>query len=131
MSMSVNKVTLIGHVGKDPESKTLQSGIVASRFSVATTKTWKDKATHERMSHTEWHNIQAYNNKAVDFLRKGSKVYLEGEIRSTTVEKDGIKRTYYSIIANEIVLLDPKDEAQKSLGDNKKEEEFKDDDIPF
>lgn len=129
--MSVNKVILIGRVGKDPESKTLQSGSVASKFSVATSKSWKDKTSGERISSTEWHNIQVYDNKAVQFLKKGSKVYIEGEIKSTQSDKDGIKRTFYNIVAKEIVLLDSKEESQKLLGDAKEEVPFEDDDIPF
>lgn len=86
MSGSVNKVTLIGNLGKDPESRTFQNGGKVVNFSIATSETWKDKNTGERKEKTEWHNISVLNEGlagvAERFLKKGSKVYVEGAMKT-------------------------------------------------
>lgn len=85
MSGSINKVILIGNLGKDPEIRTISSGKVAS-FPVATSESWKDKATGERKEITEWHRIVIFNQNLVDvaerMLQKGTKVYIEGTLRT-------------------------------------------------
>lgn len=83
---SVNKVILVGHLGKDPESRSFQNGGKVVNFRIATGESWKDKATGERKERTEWHSIAVMNDGlstvAEKFLRKGSKVYLEGQLRT-------------------------------------------------
>lgn len=86
MSGSINKVTLIGHLGKDPESRTFQNGGKVVNFSIATSETWKDKTSGERKEKTEWHNISVLNEGlagvAERYLKKGSKVYVEGAMKT-------------------------------------------------
>jgi single-strand DNA-binding protein len=117
MAYSINKVTLLGNVGKDPEIKTFQNGGKVASFSLATTDSWKDKATGERKSATEWHNIVVKNEGLVGILekyvKKGSKLHVEGKLETRTYEKDGSKRYVTEIVlypyGGEIVLLDAKD----------------------
>ena len=86
MAGSVNKVILIGNVGKDPEIRTMQSGGRLANLSVATSESWKDKATGERKENTQWHRVVIFNDALVGvaerFLKKGSKVYLEGQLET-------------------------------------------------
>lgn len=86
MAGSVNKVILIGNVGKDPEAQSFSNGGRAVKFSLATSETWRDKASGDRKEKTEWHNVVIYNEKlgevAEKYVKKGSKIYLEGSIQS-------------------------------------------------
>ena len=86
MAGSVNKVILVGNLGKDPDVRRLNSGDQVVSFSVATSETWRDKASGERKERTEWHNVVIFNENlgkvAKSYLRKGSKVYLEGQIQT-------------------------------------------------
>lgn len=86
MAGSVNKVILIGNLGKDPEIRTFQSGDKVVNFSIATSESWKDKMTGERKEKTEWHNISVLNkgliNVCENYLKKGSKVYIEGQLET-------------------------------------------------
>jgi single-strand DNA-binding protein len=90
---SVNKVILIGNLGKDPEVRSFPNGGRVANFSVATSESWKDKATGERKERTEWHRVSVLNDALVGvverFLKKGSKVYLEGQLETRKYEKDG------------------------------------------
>ena len=83
---SVNKATLVGHLGKDPEVKTMQSGSKVCNLSVATSESWKDKATGERQTKTEWHRVTIFNENIIkvaeQYLKKGSLVYLEGALET-------------------------------------------------
>jgi len=83
---SVNKVILIGHLGKDPESRNFQSGGKLVNMSIATSESWKDKSSGERKERTEWHNVVVMNDGLVkvaeQYLKKGSKVYIEGQLRT-------------------------------------------------
>lgn len=83
---SLNKVTLIGHLGKDPEMRTTQAGKQVANFSLATSEEWKDKATGEKRSVTQWHNVVIFNEAlakvAAQYLKKGSKVYIEGQLQT-------------------------------------------------
>jgi single-strand DNA-binding protein len=115
MAGSVNKVILIGNLGKDPEIRTLQSGTKVANFSVATSETWTDKASGERKEKTEWHRVVIYNERLADvaerFLRKGRKVYLEGalETRKYTDQSGQEKYTTEVVLKNfrgELTLLD-------------------------
>lgn len=102
---SLNKVQLIGHLGKDPEVRTFQSGGRVASFSVATSQSWKDKATGERKDRTEWHRVKIFNDQLVGvaekYLRKGSKVYLEGALETT---KYADKTTGEDKYTTEVVL---------------------------
>lgn len=107
----LNKVILIGNLGQDPDIRSLPSGNRVANFSVATTEFWKDK-TGQRQSSTEWHKVVSYNEnivKLAERLHKGSKVYVEGAIKSRKyVSSDGVERTIVEIIIDTIKLLDPK-----------------------
>mgnify|MGYP001113249048 CR=1 FL=1 len=96
MAGSVNKVILVGNLGRDPEVRQSQAGAKIVNFSVATSDTWKDKNTGERREKTEWHRVVIFSeglaNIAEQYLRKGSKVYIEGSLQTREYEKDGIKR---------------------------------------
>jgi single-strand DNA-binding protein len=93
MAGSVNKVILIGNLGKDPETRTMQNGGKVCSFSLATSESWKDKNSGERQEKTQWHNIVIWNENIVrvaeSYLKKGSKVYLEGQLETRKYEKDG------------------------------------------
>ena len=86
MAGSVNKVILVGNVGKDPEVRTTQDGTKIVQFSLATSETWNDKASGERKERTEWHRIVVFNERIGDvvekYVRKGSKVYVEGAVQT-------------------------------------------------
>ncbi|WP_416192656.1 single-stranded DNA-binding protein [Neisseria sp. CCUG12390] len=106
--MSLNKVILIGRLGRDPEVRYMPNGEAVCNFSVATSETWNDR-NGQRQERTEWHNITMYRRLAEiagQYLRKGSQVYLEGRIQSRKYQgKDGIERTAYDIIASEMKML--------------------------
>lgn len=107
--MSLNKVILIGRLGRDPEVRYMPNGEAVCNFSVATSETWTDRNSGQRQERTEWHNITMYRRLAEiagQYLRKGSQVYLEGRIQSRKYQgKDGIERTAYDIIASEMKML--------------------------
>lgn len=104
----LNKVILIGRLGKDPEVRYMPNGEAVCNFSLATSESWKDQSG-QRQERIEWHNITMYRRLAEiagQYLKKGSQVYLEGRIQSRKYEgKDGIERTAYDIIANEMKML--------------------------
>ncbi len=104
----LNKVILIGRLGRDPEVRYMANGEAVCNFSVATSESWKDK-NGQRQESTEWHNVTMYRKLAEiagQYLTKGSQVYLEGKIQSRKYQgKDGIERTAYEIIANEMKML--------------------------
>lgn len=114
MAGSVNKVILVGNLGADPEIKTMQSGDRVANLSVATSESWKDKATDERKERTEWHRVVVFNQNLVDicekYLEKGSKVYLEGQLETRSWEKDGEKKYATEVVLRqfrgEITMLD-------------------------
>ena len=93
MAGSVNKVIIIGNLGRDPEVRSFPSGGRVANFSVATSESWKDKASGERRERTEWHRISVLNDALVGivekYLKKGSKVYIEGQLETRKYEKDG------------------------------------------
>lgn len=111
MSGSVNKVILIGRLGKDPEVKYTPSGAPVAKFSLATDETFKDRAG-EQQRRTEWHNIVAWSKLAEicgEYLTKGKQVYIEGKIQSRQWEdQSGNKRTSYEIIARDMKMLGSK-----------------------
>ena len=106
----VNKVILVGHVGKDPEITHMDNNLVRARFSLATNERWVKDGN--RTETTEWHNIVMWRNLAEvaeKYVRKGTLLYIEGKIRSRSYDdKDGIKRYVYEIIADDMNLIGPK-----------------------
>lgn len=112
--MSLNKVMLIGRLGRDPEVRYMPSGEAVCNFSIATSENWTDKQTGNKVERTEWHNITMYSRLAEiagQYLKKGSQVYIEGKIQSRKyTSKDGIERTAYDIIANEMKMLGSKND---------------------
>ena len=119
MAGSVNKVILIGRLGKDPELKYTPSGAPVAKFSLATDESFKDK-TGEKQKRTEWHNIVAWNKLAEicgEYLTKGKLVYIEGSIRSRQwQDQSGNKRTSYEIIANQMQMLGSKSDSERMPG---------------
>jgi single-strand DNA-binding protein len=104
---SLNKVILIGNLGRDPETRYLPNGDAVANISVATTDTWKDK-NGEKQEKTEWHRVTLYRRLgeiAGEYLKKGSQVYIEGRIEYREYEKDGQKRYTTDIIASEMKML--------------------------
>ena len=94
MAGSVNKVILIGNLGRDPEARTFQNGGKVVNLRIATSETWRDKASGERREKTEWHSIAIFQEGLVriaeQYLKKGSKVYIEGKLQTRKWEKDGV-----------------------------------------
>jgi single-strand DNA-binding protein len=119
MAGSVNKVTLLGHLGKDPEIRKTQEGKDIANLSVATSESWKDRNTGERREKTEWHRVVIFNDGlagvARDYLRKGSKVYLEGQLQTRKWTDQSGQEKYSTEVVLQgfgatLVLLDPKRE---------------------
>ena len=109
---SLNKVILVGNVGKDPEVRHLEGGSVVATFSLATSETFKDRLGN-KVDQTEWHNIVLWGQKAEfteKYIKKGTQIYVEGKIQTRNYEKDGIKRYYTEIYAENIQLLGKKPE---------------------
>ena len=105
--MAVNKVILVGNVGRDPETRHLDKDVAVSNFSLATTENYTAK-TGEKVSNTEWHNIVAWRGLAEvveKYVKKGSQVYIEGRIKTRNYEKDGVKHYVTEIYADEMQLL--------------------------
>ena len=114
----VNKVIILGNLGKDPEVRFLPSGGAVANLTVATSESWKDKQTGEQKEKTEWHNIVMYQRLAEiagEYLKKGSKVYLEGSLQTSkwTDQQTGQDRYKTEIKANTMQMLDSKSQSQK------------------
>ncbi|EED36774.1 single-strand binding protein [Luminiphilus syltensis NOR5-1B] len=109
-SRGVNKVIIVGNLGNDPEHRMLPSGGAVTNISVATSESWKDKQTGQPQERTEWHRVVFFNRLAeiaAEYLRKGSKVYLEGSLRTRKwQDKSGQDRYSTEIVANEMQMLD-------------------------
>ncbi len=109
MARSVNKVTLIGNLGNDPEMKALPSGNQVANLSIATTDSWRDRNSGEMQERTEWHRVVCFDRLAEicgQYLRKGSRIYIEGSLRTRSWEQDGQKRYTTEIIGREMMMLD-------------------------
>ncbi len=123
----VNKVILVGNLGKDPEVRSLNNGSKVVSFSIATSENWKDKATGEKREKTEWHKIVIFNENiarvAESYLRKGSKVYVEGALQTRKwADKDGVEKYTTEIVLQayrgELTLLDSRGDSDSSgIGD--------------
>ena len=151
----INKAILVGNLGRDPEMSYTPAGLAVARFSIATSEGWKDKATGEKKTKTEWHRIVAFGRLAEicgEYLSKGKQIYVEGRIQTSSWEKDGITRYSTDIIVNNMQMLGPKgsdynrnqsgsdgpvyDGPEQDMGptmgqDTAQNAEQKDDDIPF
>ena len=153
MSGSINKVTLVGNLGRDPEIRTMTNGTKVANFTIATSESWSDKSSGERKEKTQWHRISVWNENLVkvveNYLKKGSKVYLEGSLETRKyTDKDGNERDTVEVVLNrfksELVMLDGKGDsagASSSTEEGEKKPAAKgkpaakpapdDDEIPF
>src|SRR5260221_165644 len=98
----VNKVILVGHVGKDPEIKYLEGGVAVAKFSLATTESYKDKTTGNKVDQTEWHNIVMWRGLAEvaeKYVRKGKQLYIEGKIKTRTYGEENNKKYFTEVLA--------------------------------
>lgn len=119
MAGSVNKVILVGNLGRDPEVRRMTSGDPVVNLSLATSESWRDKASGERKEKTEWHRVVIFNENlakvAEQYLRKGSKIYLEGQLQTRKyTDKDGVEKYSTEIVLQrfrgELVMLDTRGE---------------------
>ena len=149
MARGINKVILIGNLGKDPETKSLPSGVAVTNIRLATAEGWKDKQTGEQKEHTEWHNVVFFDRLAEiagQYLRKGSQVYIEGTLRTRKwQDKEGKDRYTTEIRASEMQMLGGKPGGGSASFDREGgkadlpaaaapaggDKGFEDDDIPF
>lgn len=120
MARGINKVILIGNLGTDPEVRYMPQGGAVANLTVATSESWTDKNTNEKKEQTEWHRVVIYQRLAEiagEYLRKGSKVYIEGKLKTRKwQDKDGVERYTTEIIANELQMLDGRGEGQPQGG---------------
>lgn len=148
MARGVNKVILIGNLGNDPEVRYTPSGNAVANVTLATSMTWRDKQTGELQERTEWHRIVFFNRLAEivgEYLRKGSKIYVEGSLRTRKwQDKSGIDRYTTEVIANEMHILDSRQHSGGQQGSSSSSDVSEkvaqsqpemapdfDDDIPF
>ena len=142
MSRGINKVILVGNLGNDPEAKFLPSGGAVTNVTVATSESWKDKNTGQQQERTEWHRVVFFNRLAEiagEYLKKGSKVYIEGSLKTRKWQgQDGQDRYTTEIIANEMQMLDGKSESPSAPKNSPQAQNQGgsaggqlDDDIPF
>lgn len=138
MSKGVNKVILIGNLGDDPETKYTQSGSAVTNIRLATSESWKDKATGQNQERTEWHRVCFFGKLAEiagQYLKKGSKVYIEGSIHTRKWQgQDGQDRYTTEIKAREMQMLDSRGEAsggQAKAAAQPQSDSFDDTEIPF
>jgi len=113
MARGINKVILVGNLGRDPETRYMPSGGAVTNVSIATSKGWKDRDSGEQKERTEWHRIVFFNRLAEiagEYLKRGSKVYIEGELRTRDWEKDGQKHYTTEVVASEMQMLDSRGE---------------------
>ena len=104
----VNKVILVGRLGKDPEVRHLENGATVANFSMATSETYKDRTTGERKEQTEWHNVVLWRGLAEvveKYVKKGDQIYIEGKLRTRSWEKDGITRYTTEVVGDNMTML--------------------------
>lgn len=119
---SLNRASLIGNVGKDPEIKTMSNGNRVANLSVATSETWKDKSTGEKKERTEWHRVTVWNDGLIGiierYVTKGSKVMIEGQIQTRKYEQDGVDKYTTEIVlqgfGGQLILLGGKPDGERS-----------------
>ncbi len=143
---SLNKVLLIGNLGKDPELRYTATGLAVASFTIATNMSWKDKEGNQQ-ERTEWHNIVAWDRLAEicgEYLKKGKKVYIEGRLQTRNYEdKEGVKRYTTEVVADDLIMLDgrsgsgdggsnfPPPPPSPSIGEPSAHGGMKPDDLPF
>ena len=140
MSRSLNKIMIIGNLGRDPELRYTAGGTPVADFSVATTERWKG-SDGEFQEHTEWHNVAVWRRLAEiagEYLRKGRRVYVEGKLRTRSWDgQDGQKRYKTEVMADSFIILDSRGEggggggSGAAAGSGFEPDEISDDDIPF
>lgn len=142
MSRGINKVILVGNLGKDPETRYMPNGKAVTNFSIATSEGWTDRATGDKQERTEWHNVVLFEKLAevaAEYLRKGSQVYVEGSLRTRKwQDKEGKDRYTTEIVGRELQMLggrrdetsETPQKASVPVTDQDKDP-FPDDDIPF
>jgi len=112
MARGVNKVIIVGNLGKDPETRYMPSGSAVTNLRIATTESWKDKQTGDQQERTEWHAVAMFGRLAeiaAEYLRKGSQVYIEGKLRTRKwQDKEGKDRYTTEIVADEMQMLGSK-----------------------
>jgi single-strand DNA-binding protein len=138
---SLNKATLIGNLGADPEVRTLNSGDRVANLRIATSETWKDKSTGERKERSEWHQVVVFNEPLVrlceNYLRKGSKIYLEGQLQTRKwTDANGVEKYSTEIVLRpfngQIVMLDRRGDTQAESADNARQQDAADDsEVPW
>ena len=151
MAGSINKVILIGNLGKDPEVRHLEGGVAVCNFSIATGETYKDRNSGEKVTHTEWHNIVLWRGLAEvaeKYLKKGAKIYIEGKLRTRSwQDQEGNTRYTTEILGDNMTMLgksetnlSPVASSQSVEASKKKEEplgnefsnpDVENDDLPF
>ena len=144
MAGSVNKVILVGNLGKDPEVRRMTSGEPVVNLSIATSESWRDKASGERKEKTEWHRVVIFNKNLADvaekYLRKGSKVYVEGQLQTRKwTDKDGAEKYSTEVVLQnfrgELTMLDGRGGGGEGRGAAEAPASFQrdemDDEIPF
>jgi len=131
----VNRVILIGNLGKDPELRYFPDGTAVCNFSIATSEEWKDKTTGEKKSKTEWHKIVVFKKLAEvcgRYLHKGSQCYIEGKLQTRSYEKDGVTHYTTEIVANDMRMLGGKpQDQQRDQAQDAPPQDVPEDDIPF
>lgn len=144
---SMQQLTIIGYLGKDPEMRYVRDGSAVANFSVAVTENWKDRSTGEPREHTEWFDCSAFGRTGEvvgEFLHKGSLVHLVGKLKTRSYEKDGVKRYATDVRVDNILFLDKKGDSSAPYKKPDAQEPAKtpatagtvddddlDDDIPF
>ena len=122
MAGSVNKVILVGNLGNDPDIRSMQSGDKVVNLSLATSESWKDKSTGERRENTQWHRVVVFNQGLVkvceNYLKKGSKIYIEGQLETRSWEQDGQKKYTTEVVLRpyrgELTMLDSRNQSGDS-----------------
>jgi len=127
MARGINKVIIIGNLGGDPDTRYMPSGNAVATLSVATTESWKDKQSGEKQERTEWHRIVFYNRLAEisgEYLRKGSKVYVEGSLRTRKwQDKSGMDRYTTEIVGSTMQMLDSRGSSGSSFNQSQPSED--------
>ena len=137
MARGINKVILIGSIGKDPETRYAANGNAITNLSLATSEQWQDKNTGEKQERTEWHRVSMFGRLAEiagEYLKKGSKVYIEGKLQTRKwQDQSGQDKYTTEIVASEMQLLDgkPEGQAQRSAPAPSVQDDFDDGLIPF
>ncbi len=131
----MNKIMLIGNLGKDPEMSYLASGQAVTKFTLAVNRRWKDSESGERREETTWFSIVAWRQLAEtcnNYLHKGSKVFIEGRMNSRKyTDKDGVERTVWEVTASDMEMLDPKGAGQGGSQGSGYSDDVGGDDLPF